>query len=225
MDGKLYIVATPIGNLGDITLRALEVLKTVDYIACEDTRHTRKLASRYNIKSLLISYHQHNKIQRTDYLVKKLKESKHIALVTDAGTPGISDPGYFIIKKCIEEHIDVEPIPGPCALATALSVSGFPTKEVLFVGFLPTRKGKRRKYLEKLSKREETIVIYVSPHKIEKLLNELNEIFPNRKVILARELTKKFEEKIRTDIENLPEIYQKTKPRGEFTLIIAPPDF
>jgi len=223
--GTLFIIATPIGNLGDITLRALDTLKNVDLIACEDTRHTRKLTQHYGVSTHLISYHQHNKIQKTDYIIKKLKEGKSVGLVSDAGTPGISDPGYFIVKKCIEEGISVEPIPGASAFTAALSISGFPTKEFVFQGFLPVKKGKRKKILKGLSQQNSTSALYISPYNIEKILLEIFEIFDERKIMIARELTKKFEEKIYTATSKLPDVFKDKKPKGEFTLLIAPPNF
>lgn len=220
--GKLYVVATPIGNLKDITLRAIQILKDVDYIACEDTRHTSILAKSYNIKTKLISYHQHNKIKKTDYFIAKLKDGKNVALVTDAGTPGISDPGYFIIKECIKENIEIEPIPGVSALTAALSISGVPAKNVFFNGFLPGKKGKRKKRLKQLSEIDSTIVLYISKHKIEKVITVMRDFFQNRKIVLTRELTKKFEEIIRGDINDIYSYVENNKPRGEFTLIISP---
>lgn len=225
MSGKLYIVATPIGNLKDITFRAVEILKNVDLIACEDTRHTGKLTSHYEISTTLVSYHQHNKIKRADYLVKELKGGKRIALVSDAGTPGISDPGYYIIKKCVNEDIQVVSIPGPCALVAALTVSGFPTREFFFDGFLPTKKGKRRKRLEELSEIESTIVLYVSKYKMMKVLAVMKDYFQGRKMAVVREMTKKFEEIIRGDVNYIEKYFSEKKIRGEFTFIIAPPGY
>lgn len=226
MSAKLYIVATPIGNLKDITLRAIEILKTVDLIACEDTRRTAKLTKHYKIDTLLVSYHQHNKIRKTNYLIGQIKAGKNIALVSDSGTPGISDPGYFIVKKCKQENIEIEPIPGVSAVVTALSVSGFPTTDIFFKGFLPVKNQKRKNILKKLSlQKDVTLVFYVSPYNIEKIFKEFFDIFDERKVMIARELTKKFEEKIYTSIKQLPYIFKDKKPKGEFTVIIAPSNF
>ncbi len=216
----LYVVATPIGNLEDITLRALKVLKEVDLIAAEDTRETRKLLFKYNVKRPLISYYRDNERERANKLLKLLKEGKKIALVSDRGTPGISDPAYLLVKLAREVGIPVVPIPGACGIVAALSVCGLPTTNFTFLGFLPRKRGKRRKLLEELSRRSETLVFYESPYRILSLLKELREIFGERRVTICRELTKKFEEVICGSISELSDIFQEKRPRGEFIIIV-----
>ena len=216
--GKLFIVATPIGNLEDITLRAINVLKQVDLIAAEDTRHTLKLLNHLEIKKPLVSYHRHNEEIRTELLIKELQNGKEIALVSDAGTPGISDPGEEIIKKCIEENITVVPIPGACAMVNAVICSGMDTKEFVFLGFLPLNKKLRAKKLEEISNINKTIILYEAPHKLVSTLEDLKGVLKERKVVLARELTKIHEEFIRDDIDNLIEKAKNIK--GEIILII-----
>ena len=216
--GTLYIVATPIGNLEDITLRAIKILKEVDLIAAEDTRHTLKLLNHLEISKSLISYHRHNEDVKTDILIKELKQGKQIALVSDAGTPGICDPGEEVIKKCIEEEIKIVPIPGACAMINALICSGLDTKEFLFMGFLPLNKKNRKEKLEEIRNETKTIILYEAPHKLEATLKDLKEILENRKIVLARELTKIHEEYIR---ENLDILIEKAKDiKGEMVLII-----
>ena len=216
--GALYVVATPIGNLEDITLRAINILKEVDLIAAEDTRHTLKLLNHLNISKTLISYHRHNENIKTDILIKELKQGKSIALVSDAGTPGICDPGEEVIKKCIEEDIKVISIPGPCALINALICSGLDTKEFVFIGFLPLNKKNRKEKLKEIENITKTIILYEAPHKLEKTLKDLKKIIGNRKIVLARELTKIHEEYIREDINSLMEKAKDIK--GEIVLII-----
>ena len=218
MSGKLYIVATPIGNLEDITLRALRILNDVDIIAVEDTRQTLKLLNHFNISKPLISYHRHNEDIKSNILIEKLKKGENIALVSDAGTPGICDPGEEVIKKSIEEKIDVIPIPGACAMINALIASGINTSEFSFLGFLPLNKKLRKEKIEEIKKSEKTIIIYEAPHKMKNTLEDLKEILGNRKIVLARELTKIHEEFIREDIENLLKIINNMK--GEMILII-----
>ncbi len=216
----LYIVATPIGNLKDITLRALEILQSVDLIACEDTRHTGLLLTRYNIKNKLTSYHEYNKKEKTLELISKLKQGQRIALVTDAGTPGISDPGYYLIREAIREHLDVIPIPGPSALLSALVVSGLPGDRFAFEGFLPKRDGRKRKKLEDLKNEERTMIFYESPYRIADTLSVMLEIFNDRNIVLVRELTKKFETVLRGKITDiLPQINNKPL-KGEITLVV-----
>ena len=190
MEGKLYIVATPIGNLEDITLRALNILREVDLIAAEDTRQTLKLLNHFEITKPLISYHRHNEEVKSDILIEKIKKGENIALVSDAGTPGICDPGESVIKKAIEENIEVIPIPGACAMINALIVSGIETKEFCFLGFLPLNKKLRKEKLEEIKKANKTTIIYEAPHKMKATLEDLKEVIENRKVVLARELTK-----------------------------------
>ena len=218
MFGKLYVVATPIGNLEDITLRALKILKIVDLIAAEDTRQTLKLLNYYDIHKPLISYHRYNEDIRSDILIKKLKQGDNIALVSDSGTPGICDPGEEIIKKSIENNIEVIPIPGACAMINALIASGISTKEFCFLGFLPLNKKLRTQKLKEIENSEKTIILYEAPHKIEQTLKDLKQILKNRQIVLARELTKIHEEFIRKDINELIENIQNIK--GEMILII-----
>ena len=218
MNGKLYIVATPIGNLEDITLRALRILKEVDLIAAEDTRQTLKLLNHFEISKPLISYHRHNEDIKSNVLIDKLKNGENIALVSDAGTPGICDPGEEVIKKAIEENIEVIPIPGACAMINALIASGLNTSEFSFLGFLPLNKKLRKNKIEEIKQSEKTIIIYEAPHKMKNTLEDLKEILENRKIVLARELTKIHEEFIRENIEEL--LKNINKMRGEMILII-----
>ena len=218
MSGILYLVATPIGNLEDITLRALNTLKEVDIIAAEDTRQTLKLLNHFNIKKSLISYHRHNEDEKKEILINKLKEGLNIAIVTDAGTPGISDPGEVMVKKAIEEGIKVIPIPGACAAINALIASGIDTKEFTFLGFLPLNKKLRKEKLEQIKKEIRTIIIYEAPHKIKDTLIDLKNIIEDRKVVLAREITKIHEEFIREDINVLIEKSENLK--GEIIILI-----
>ena len=217
--GILYIIATPIGNLEDITLRAIRILKKVDLIAAEDTRHTLKLLNHLEISKPLISYHRHNEDVKSEILIEKLKEGKNIALVSDAGTPGICDPGEEIIKKCIELEINVVPIPGACAMINSLICSGIDTKEFTFLGFLPLNKKLRKNKLEEIEKSNKTIIMYEAPHKLEATLKDLKQILnQDRKIVLAREITKIHEEFIRGNIDELIEKAQDIK--GEIVLII-----
>ncbi len=216
--GNLYIIATPIGNLEDITLRAIRILKEVDLIAAEDTRHTLKLLNHLEISKPLISYHRHNEEIRTEELIKELKTGKNIGLVSDAGTPGICDPGEEIIKKCIEESIKVVPIPGACAMINALITSGISTKEFIFLGFLPLNKKSRKEKLEEIKNANKTIILYEAPHKLKNTLKDLSDILQSREVVLARELTKIHEEYIRGTVKELMEKTDNLK--GEMILII-----
>ena len=216
----LYIVSTPIGNLGDITYRAVEILKSVDLIACEDTRKTRILTQRYQIQTPLTSYYEYNKAVKGDYLLRLLKEDKHIALVSDAGTPGISDPGFTLIRSALDAGFKVISIPGPTALISALSISGFPTHRFVFEGFLPAKSGGRKKKLKDLKRgKKGTVVLYESPHRILKTLQDIRDIFGNCPIVLVREVTKKFEEVIRGDAATLIRRLETTKPKGEFVVI------
>ena len=218
--GVLYIVATPIGNLRDITFRAIDVLSAVDIIACEDTRRTQILLTKYEIKKPLVSYFEYNKLKRIDFIIRSLKKGKSIALVSDAGTPGISDPGASLIKKAIDEGIKVEAIPGASAVLTALTVSGCPTHKFTYVGFLPVKSGARKKALRELKAEEKTVVIYESPHRLIKTLLAIKEVFGNNNIVIARELTKKFEEILRVKIEEAINYFENRKPKGEFVIII-----
>ena len=219
---KLYIIATPIGNLQDISARALETLRSVDFILCEDTRHTQKLLSFYNISNKLVSYHQHSNQRKTNYILSLLIEENDIALVSDAGTPGISDPGNKLISLAIEKinELEVIPIPGPCALITALSISGFPTDKFTFYGFIPQKKG-RRKILGKIIDSSLTSVFYESGHRIQKTLNILLELNLKKRIVICRELTKKFETIYRGTAEDLLPLMKDKALKGEFTIVIA----
>lgn len=216
----LYIVATPIGNLKDITLRAIEILKEVDLIAAEDTRHTKILLSHYGINKPLTSYFEHNKIKKAEFLISKMKEGKDIALVSDAGTPGISDPGFHIIRLAINNNVPINIIPGPTALIAGLVLSGKPTDRFVFEGFLSHRSAARKKRLRELSKEKRTVILYESPHRILKTLADINEIMPERDIAVTRELTKKFEESLRGKASEILAHFAHTKPRGEFIIII-----
>ncbi len=218
--GVLYIVATPIGNLRDITFRAIDVLSAVDMIACEDTRRAQILLSRYEIKKPLVSYFEYNKLKRIDFIIRSLKEGKSIALISDAGTPGISDPGAGLIKRAIQESIKVEAIPGVSAVLTALTVSGQPMHKFTYVGFLPVKSGAKKKALQKLKAEEKTVVIYESPHRLIKTLLAIKEVFGNDDIVIARELTKKFEEILRVKIEEAISHFENKKPKGEFVIIV-----
>lgn len=220
--GVLYIVATPIGNLEDITLRAINVLKEVDLIAAEDTRHSLKLLNHLEISKPLISYHRHNEDTRTDLLIKELKEGKSIALISDAGTPGISDPGEEVVKKCIEENINIVPIPGACAMINALICSGIDTTEFTFLGFLPLNKKNRNEKLEEIKNSNKTLILYEAPHKIKSTLSDLKNIIGDRRIVIARELTKIHEEFLRSNINDLIEKTENIK--GEMVLIIEKND-
>ena len=218
MAGNLYLVATPIGNLEDITLRAINTLKEVDLIAAEDTRHTMKLLNHLKIKKTLISYYKETEKIKSDILIEKIINGKNIALVSDAGTPAISDPGEEIIKKAIENNINIIPIPGACAFVNALICSGFSTKEFIFIGFLSKNAKDKKKKLEELKNENKTIIFYESPHKIKSTLENILEILGNRKIVLARELTKIHEEFIRGRILDILEKEQEL--RGEFVIIV-----
>ena len=218
MKGILYIVATPIGNLEDITMRAIRILKEVSLIAAEDTRQTLKLLNHYEISKPLISYHRHNEEIKSDILLEKLENGEDIALVSDAGTPGICDPGEELIKKAIEKGIAIIPIPGACAMINALIASGIDTKEFTFLGFLPTNKKNREEKLNQIEKSSRTIILYEAPHKMKNTLIDLQKILKNRKVVLARELTKIHEEFIREDIGEILKKIDNLK--GEMILII-----
>jgi len=216
----LYIVATPIGNLKDITLRALEVLKSVDLIACEDTRHTKILLDHYGIKKSTTSFFQHNRIIKAEYLIGILKEGKNIALVSDAGTPGVLDPGYNLINLAIKNNLEVTVIPGPSAFINALVLSGKPAHEFFFAGFLPNRSQARRNRLKKLMQLESTIVFYESCHRILATLGDILAVFGDRDIAVARELTKKFEEIKREKTSQIIDYFKQNTPRGEFVVVI-----
>ena len=227
--GALYVVATPIGNLEDITLRALRILREADAIACEDTRHTQKLLAHYEIKKRLVSYHEHNEFTRAAELVREMEQGARIALVSDAGTPAISDPGLHLVQACVAANIPVITIPGASALATAIAAAGLPSESVWFLGFLPSRPGDRRKLLRSLNQLKfsesvpaPTLVFYEAPHRIAKTVADCIEIFGQRKAVIARELTKIHEEFLRGNLGELAQHAANTSLRGEITLLIAP---
>ncbi len=220
--GCLYLVATPIGNLEDITLRALRVLKEADLIACEDTRQTQKLLQHYAIHKEMVSYHAHNELMRAPELVIQLEEGAQVALVSDAGTPVVSDPGHRLVVLCLRHHIPVVPIPGPSAFVAALAASGLPTEEFLFVGFLPPRAGARRKKLDALKSEPRALVLYEAPHRLAETLSDAADILGSRQAVVAREVTKIHEEFLRGSLSELRDAAQKRAPRGEITLMIGP---
>ena len=219
--GTLYLVATPIGNLEDITLRALRTLKECDVVAAEDTRRTAQLLRHFGISKPLISCFQHNEARRAGEILRRLETGERVALVTDAGSPGISDPGELVVRAVRAAGSRVEVVPGACALVAALTASGLPTDEFHFVGFLPHKSGQRRRVLEALKDVPGTLVLYESPYRIEKLLNELEEAFPDRAVVLARELTKKFEEYLRGTPTELLAHARQHPLKGEFVVLIG----
>jgi 16S rRNA (cytidine1402-2'-O)-methyltransferase len=221
MSGILYIVATPIGNLKDMTLRGLETLKEVDFVACEDTRVTAKLLNHYNIKKPLISYHQHSKITRVEKIIEHLEAGKNIALVTDAGTPGISDPGNHLAAEVLKKNIAVIPIPGPSALGAIISVAGIDLQKFVYLGFPPHKKG-RETFFKIVADSKMPVIYYDSVHRVLKNLEFLETIKPGKEVIVGRELTKMFEEIIRGSIQEVLEYFEKNKDKikGEFTIIV-----
>ncbi|MBI4322768.1 MAG: 16S rRNA (cytidine(1402)-2'-O)-methyltransferase [Candidatus Omnitrophica bacterium] len=220
--GTLYLVATPVGNLRDVTLRALETLKAVDAIACEDTRQTAKLLHRYQIRKPMTSLHEHNERSRTPGLLARLQAGESIALVCDGGTPLISDPGWWLAHRAIEEQIPVSWIPGPTALVGALVLSGLPMERFVFEGFLPTKSGQRRKRLEALKDEERTIILYESPHRLLKTLRDIHDVLGDVSMACARELTKTFEEARRGTAGELLSHFEQHPPRGEFAIVFSP---
>jgi len=219
--GRLYLCATPIGNLEDITLRALRVLREVDLIAAEDTRHTRKLLSHYDIHTPLTSYHDHNRRKKGGEIVGHLLAGKQVALVSDAGLPGISDPGAELVGQALERGVMVVPIPGPSASVTALVVSGLPTDAFVFEGFLPAAGKRRRKSLALLKEERRTLIFYESPHRLLSTLTDMLAVFGDRPLAVARELTKRYEEVVRETIAGALRFFQEHEPRGEFTLVVG----
>ncbi|OGP84325.1 MAG: 16S rRNA (cytidine(1402)-2'-O)-methyltransferase [Deltaproteobacteria bacterium RBG_16_54_11] len=219
--GKLYLVSTPIGNLHDITLRAIKVLRTVDLIAAEDTRRARQLLARYRVKAPLTSFFEHNEPAKKEALIKRLVKGQAIALISDAGTPGVSDPGFRLIRQAIEEGIEVIPIPGPSAHVAALVVSGLPTDSFHFFGFLPPKGSKRKKRLEEIKELRGTIILYEAPHRLLRTLHDIQDCCGDRQICVARELTKTYEEVIRGKITGVLEGLQGKKIRGEITLVVA----
>lgn len=222
--GKLYLVATPIGNLQDITLRALTTLKEVDLIAAEDTRQTIKLLNHFEIKKPLVSYYEHNKIIKGNYLIEQLEAGKNIALVSDAGSPGISDPGEDLVRLAIENNVEVTMIPGPVAAVTGLVISGLPTGRFVFEGFLPMNKRTRQERLQQLKDEIRTIIFYEAPHKLPYTLADMYHAWGERRIALARELTKRYEEVIRCSLSEAAAKYQTEAPKGEFVVIIEGQD-
>ena len=220
MSGTLYLCATPIGNLEDITFRVINTLKEVDLIAAEDTRHSIKLLNHFEIKTKMTSYHEYNRVEKAKVLVKQLQEGKDIALITDAGTPGISDPGEELVRQCHEAGITVTALPGACALINALIISGQPTRRFCFEAFLPADKKERKLILEELKNETRTIILYEAPHRLVRTLEELKETLGNRRMTLCRELTKRHETAFHTTIEELILYYQTEKPLGECVLVI-----
>jgi 16S rRNA (cytidine1402-2'-O)-methyltransferase len=222
--GCLYVVATPIGNLEDISLRALRILKEADVIACEDTRQTMKLLSHFDIKKKLVSYHEHNEITRAPELVIDLEQGAKVALVSDAGTPAISDPGHRLVSLCLRHGIEVVPVPGASAFVAALAASGMAIEEFTFVGFLPARPTERRKALRALADEPRTLIFYEAPHRALDTLEDALEILGNRPAVIARELTKIYEEFLRGHLEDLVANARAKTPRGEITILIGPSD-
>lgn len=218
--GVLYLVATPLGNLGDISYRAVKILKSVDLIACEDTRTSRTLLRHYDINKPLVSYHNFNERQISEKIISRIQNGESVAVISDAGTPSISDPGFVVVRAAVDAGIRIEAIPGPAAVVTALAVSGLPTDAFIFYGFLPPKAGKRSQIIESLADRRETLIFYESPFKINKLVTMLHEILGDRRVALCRELTKKFEDVIRTDLADLDIFLRDRKLKGEITLVV-----
>ena len=220
MQGKLYLCATPIGNLEDITYRVLRTLKEVDLIAAEDTRNSIKLLNHFDIHTPMTSYHEYNKIEKAEVLIRKMQEGTNIALITDAGTPGISDPGEDLVRMCYEAGIEVTSLPGPAACITALTLSGLPTRRFSFEAFLPSDKKERQAVLAELVNETRTVIMYEAPHRLVKTLNELLETLGNRKMTLCRELTKKHETAFASTIEDILKFYETQEPKGECVLVI-----
>lgn len=219
--GTLYLVATPIGNLSDLSERALAVLREADLIAAEDTRHTLKLLNHFAIKKPMISYFEHNKSERGQEILRILKEGKDVALVSDAGTPAISDPGEDLVRLCAQNDISVVPIPGPCALINALIVSGLPTGRFSFEGFLSVNKKNRKQHLESIRSDTHTLIFYEAPHKLKNTLADMLQILGDRQIALVRELTKKYEEVLRMTLSEAAAYYETTEPKGEFVLVLS----
>lgn len=225
MSGKLYLCATPIGNLEDITFRVLRTLKEVDLIGAEDTRHSIKLLNHFGIKTPMTSYHEYNKVEKAKYLVSLLQEGKNIALITDAGTPGISDPGEELVRQCYEAGIEVSSLPGPAACITALTMSGMATRRFAFEAFLPSDKKERAMVLAELAEETRTIVLYEAPHHLLRTLEELRDQIGNRSITVCRELTKKYEEAKQSFIDDMIDHYSLNEPKGEFVLVIEGKSF
>lgn len=220
MAGTLYLCATPIGNLGDMTLRVVETLHMVDVIAAEDTRNSIKLLNHFNIHTPMTSYHEYNKVEKARQLVNQLEAGQNIALITDAGTPAISDPGEVLVRMCMEQGISVTSLPGPAACITALTLSGLSTRRFCFEGFLPADKKEKNKVLQELAHESRTIILYEAPHHLVRTLEELYRALGQRRITLCRELTKRFEEVIPTTLEKALDSYQEKEPRGEYVLVV-----
>lgn len=220
MSGKLYICATPIGNLKDITLRTLEVLESVDIIAAEDTRHTLKLLNHFNIKKPLVSYYEHNKQYKGMKIIEEIKQGKNVALVSDAGTPVISDPGEQLVKECVENDIEIESLPGACAAITAMTLCALDTKKFIFEGFLPPKIQDKKRHLERIKNYPYTLIFYEAPHKLNATLSCMEEVLGNRKIAVMRELTKKFEEVLRFEIKDAVSYFSENEPKGEFVIVV-----
>lgn len=220
MPGMLYLCATPIGNLGDMTPRVVETLRSVDVIAAEDTRNSIKLLNHFEIKTSMTSYHEYNKVEKADFLVSQMQQGKEVALITDAGTPAISDPGEVLVKKCQEAGIPVTSLPGPAACITALTLSGLSTRRFCFEGFLPADKKEKAQILKELQEESRTVILYEAPHHLVRTLGELYEALGDRRITLCRELTKKFETVFPTTIKEALTFYEKEEPRGEYVLVV-----
>lgn len=224
MAGILYLCATPIGNLEDMTFRAVRILKEVDLIAAEDTRNSIKLLNHFEIKTKMTSYHEYNKVDKAVYLVERLKEGLNVALITDAGMPGISDPGEELVRQCDEAGITVTTVPGACACVSALAMSGLPTRRFLFEAFLPYEKKEREPILKSLEEETRTIILYEAPHRLKRTLKELREHLGNRRLSVCKELTKKHEKKLMGTLDEIIAFYEETEPRGEYVLIFEGAD-
>lgn len=225
MAGKLYLCATPIGNLGDMSPRVVETLQQVDVIAAEDTRNSIKLMNHFEIHTPMTSYHEYNKVEKAKQLVEQMLEGQNIALITDAGTPAISDPGEVLVRMCQENGIGVTSLPGPAACITALTLSGLSTRRFCFEGFLPAEKRDKKQILDELSKETRTMILYEAPHHLVRTLEELRDVLGNRKITLCRELTKKFEEVLPTTFDQALEAFQEREPRGEYVLVVEGKSF
>ena len=220
MPGMLYLCATPIGNLGDMTPRVVETLRSVDMIAAEDTRNSIKLLNHFEIKTSMTSYHEYNKVEKADFLIDQMQQGRSVALITDAGTPAVSDPGEVLVRKCQEAGIPVTSLPGPAACITALTLSGLPTRRFCFEGFLPSDKKEKAQILGELQEESRTIILYEAPHHLVRTLGELYEALGNRRITLCRELTKKFETILPTTIMEALALYEREEPRGEYVLVV-----
>lgn len=221
MKGTLYLVATPIGNMGDLSPRAIEILQSADLVAAEDTRVTGSLLKKLGLEKKLVSYYEHNAAMRSSLLIRHLEDGENIALVSDAGTPAISDPGEDIVQECICRDIEIIPVPGPCAFVCALTVSGFSTKRFSFIGFLPAKQNDRKKELEQVKHREETLIFYEAPHRLLKTLTDMHEVFgEDRRISVSREITKKFEEHIRGTLSQVLAHFETNPVKGEFVIVV-----